>query len=140
MQRTADQLLRQALEPLTDKCVAALATALAQNHPPDTVLIDINVRASDLATDFTPTWFRMDETTGQIGDPQYLMLSDRPIVDDDAVGDGSMQILAEWFADCWNRAGGATSAYPAYLCQHDDIESFDLRQRIWIDDEQKWPG
>ena len=136
----ANQKLRRALEPLTEKCVAALADLIGQSRPPDTRLIDIEISPSKLTVSFWPTWFHMDASPGQIGDPHYLMLSDGPLVSDDEMEDGSIKILADWFGECWHRAGGATFSLPAYVCQHDDIESFDLRRRVWVDDEEKWPS
>src|SRR6266446_1017202 len=44
--------------------------------------------------------------------------------------------LLEWFVTCWIRAGGQHCTLPAYLCRHDDRESFDLKQMKWEADRQ----
>ncbi|TWT26034.1 hypothetical protein [Planomicrobium sp. CPCC 101110] len=48
------------------------------------------------------------------------------------------QIFADWFCQCWERAGGAALNLPSYFVFHDDYKSYDLKNKRWIDDEEKW--
>lgn len=45
----------------------------------------------------------------------------------------------EWISDCWDKAGGASFSKPIYVMMHDSNESFDLRTKEWVADEDKWP-
>ena len=42
------------------------------------------------------------------------------------------QTLIEWFADCWDQAGGRQSNIHTQISIHDDIEAFDLNHHHWI--------
>jgi hypothetical protein len=40
------------------------------------------------------------------------------------------EVFVEWFADCWEEAGGHRFCHPAHLAHHDSIYSFDLTRRV----------
>lgn len=48
------------------------------------------------------------------------------------------QVFAEWFRECWETAGGASLKLPAYFAFHDEYKSYDLKNKKWIGDEEKW--
>lgn len=48
------------------------------------------------------------------------------------------ELISNWFMSCWNKAGDNGIKLPVYLDFHDDIESFDLKKKKWIDSEDKW--
>ncbi|MGE7767533.1 hypothetical protein [Peribacillus sp. NPDC096540] len=48
------------------------------------------------------------------------------------------QAFATWVADCWKKADGQAITLSAYFSIHDDYESFDLNNKEWVTDEEKW--
>ncbi|MGG3944196.1 hypothetical protein ABEV54_22635 [Peribacillus psychrosaccharolyticus] len=48
------------------------------------------------------------------------------------------QAIAKWVTDCWEKADGQSLSLPAYFSLHDDYESFDLKKKQWITDDEKW--
>ncbi|MBJ8105343.1 MULTISPECIES: hypothetical protein [Bacillus cereus group] len=46
--------------------------------------------------------------------------------------------IVEWFAMCWNKAGGTSVKLPSYFSFHDYDECFDLHNNRWISDGGKW--
>jgi hypothetical protein len=43
-----------------------------------------------------------------------------------------LQMLVDWFAACWQSAGGRELPIPAFLGIRNDIEALDLRQMTWV--------
>ncbi|MGE7661191.1 hypothetical protein ACQKL6_05660 [Peribacillus sp. NPDC097197] len=48
------------------------------------------------------------------------------------------QAITQWFAECWEKANGQMIELPSYFCFHDEYESFDLKKREQISDDEKW--
>lgn len=48
------------------------------------------------------------------------------------------EAIVEWFAACWNKAGGTSVKMPAYFSFHDYDPCFDLHNSKWITDGDKW--
>ncbi|MGE7118719.1 hypothetical protein ACQKIC_00705 [Peribacillus sp. NPDC046944] len=48
------------------------------------------------------------------------------------------QAITKWFAECWEKANGEAIELPSYFCFHDEYESFDLKKREQISDDEKW--
>ena len=48
------------------------------------------------------------------------------------------QIFADWFHQCWKKAAGPSVGLPSYFVFHDEYRSYDLKNRQWIDDDEKW--
>ena len=42
------------------------------------------------------------------------------------------RVLAEWFGECWQVAGGAGFPLPAYINLHDTSRHYDLKARRWV--------
>ncbi|WP_409276037.1 hypothetical protein V1499_10585 [Neobacillus sp. SCS-31] len=48
------------------------------------------------------------------------------------------KVFTGWFYQCWEKAGGDSLKKRAYFVFHDDVKSFDLKNKQWIDDDDKW--
>lgn len=48
------------------------------------------------------------------------------------------QAITKWFAECWEKANGQAIELPSYFCFQDEYESFDLKKREQISDDEKW--
>lgn len=48
------------------------------------------------------------------------------------------KVFTDWFIQCWEEAGGASLDLPSYFVYDDDYKSYDLRNKQWINDEEKW--
>ena len=57
---------------------------------------------------------------------------------EDTLVSQEQQVFAEWFRQCWETAGGATLNFPSYFVFHDENRSYDLKNKKWIDDNEKW--
>jgi hypothetical protein len=49
-----------------------------------------------------------------------------------ATFESGARVLAEWFGECWHKAGGAAFPLPAYINLHDVSRYFDLHARRWV--------
>ncbi|PFO74836.1 hypothetical protein COJ86_06565 [Bacillus cereus] len=49
-----------------------------------------------------------------------------------------MKVIVEWFATCWNKAGGKNVTLLSYFSFHDYDECYDLHNGKWISDGDKW--
>lgn len=144
--------VRAHLDRLTERLTAELSAVIDAPQPPGTALLDFEAHPDELASRFSVLLFPMDRSPSQLGSPIYLLTDVRPPVPKDlfdTLGASfedvdpyaiAFRVLVDWFASCWNKAGGDRCRFPAFLCQHDDIESYDLRRGVWVDDEEKWSG
>lgn len=57
---------------------------------------------------------------------------------DESISRAEKLTIVEWFIGCWDQANGESVPLPAYLTFHDDIESYDLFNKKWINAEEKW--
>lgn len=48
------------------------------------------------------------------------------------------EAMTKWFAECWEKANGEAIELPSYFCFHDEYESFDLKKKEQISDDEKW--
>ncbi len=48
------------------------------------------------------------------------------------------QTFADWFRQCWETAGGTSLDLPSFFVFHDEGTSYDLKNKQWVDDEEKW--
>ena len=146
------RLVRTELESLTGALETELTILLASPQPEETYLLDFEVHSDGFHDEFPVMMFPMDKGVGQIGSPTPLLLHARSTVpaalldapEYEAAGIDTRSVafgeFVDWFAACWKRAGGNTCPYPAYICHHDDIRSFELKRGEWINDEDgKWP-
>lgn len=47
-------------------------------------------------------------------------------------------IVADWFRECWVKAGGLHVEFPAYFLFHDEYKALELKSNQWIIDDEKW--
>ncbi|VWX38665.1 hypothetical protein [Exiguobacterium oxidotolerans] len=57
---------------------------------------------------------------------------------DEILFEQEQHVFGEWFSTCWQEAGGDSVKLPAYFGVHDETEALDLKQRHWVDAEEKW--
>jgi hypothetical protein len=151
LRRSLEQQVQDHLSQLTDRLISELRPIVTKTQPQDTYLLDFEVHADGFGDSFPVYWDPFDAELTQLPGRTDL-LADIPytippeIIDSEEYDDMGIdawniafRMLAPWFAECWHAAGGLDCAYPAYICQHDDVESFDLKQRTWISDDEKWP-
>lgn len=119
----------------TPAVVAELRRLIATPRPDDMALYDFQFSGGRSNGMFPFNAFRMDAYAGQLGN-DYIDLPVGMRPPDFDYDD--CEPLCEWLADRWAEAGGRASGLRAYAFQHDDIRSFDLNTRQWIDDEEKW--
>jgi hypothetical protein len=145
--------IRSLLGRLSPALEQQVRTILSARFDPRVVLLDTEVFPDGLR-DGIPMWmFQIDAHNSEVfhDDPAYLLPScigfleaiaeviphgeaDRQQRYEEA-GVDTTQVesttLLEWFVACWGAAGGQQCPLPAYVCYHDDRESFDLRQLKW---------
>jgi hypothetical protein len=144
------EIVRQHLDRLTNRMVAELQPIIHAKHDPDTYLLDFEVHLDGFVDGFPVVWDPMDRDLTQLAGRTEL-LSDIPftipkeVIESETyeaadvnTWDIAFGLLVAWFAECWKKAGGLGCPYPAYICRHDDIESFDLKRLKWVSDSEKW--
>ncbi|WP_395760493.1 hypothetical protein [Bacillus sp. 3G2] len=57
---------------------------------------------------------------------------------DEKLSEIEMKVIVEWFATCWNKAGGMNVELPSYFSFHDYEECYDLHNGKWISDGDRW--
>ncbi|HDR7516295.1 hypothetical protein AB1I92_10765 [Bacillus mobilis] len=57
---------------------------------------------------------------------------------DEKLSEIEMKVIVEWFATCWNKAGGMYAELPSYFSFHDYDECYDLHNGKWISDSDRW--
>jgi hypothetical protein len=151
--------VRENLERHTAALTAQLRDILALRFHPDVVLLDFEVFHDGLAEELPVRGFFMDRSNNEVFSddpaltgssldllpdiPHIIPESEKPRLqaieaaeaDIDTISIEAAEIIA-WFAHCWTAAGGQDFPLPAYICRHDDITSFDLKQQKWLPDEE----
>ncbi|HEK9100053.1 TPA: hypothetical protein SUB30_001331 [Bacillus pseudomycoides] len=57
---------------------------------------------------------------------------------DEVISEIETKAIVEWFAACWNKAGGTSVKLLSYFSFHDYDQCFDLHNNKWITDGDKW--
>ncbi|GER89004.1 hypothetical protein KDW_31660 [Dictyobacter vulcani] len=152
------QWIRSLLEKLEPALESQLQTIVTARFHPHVVLLDTEVFPDGLregvplrmflldahnsevfhhdATFFLPSSIGLLEAVKEVIPPSE---EDRQKLYEEAGVETieiEMSTLIEWFVACWMRAGGQHVTLPAYICRHDDQESFDLHQMKWVADQQ----
>ncbi len=145
------QEVRHHLVALTDQLVPELAVIAHAEQPEDTYLLDFEVHSDGFADGFPVYWDPMSADASQLEGRTELLSSTAHTLPNELVNGESydaaginpwseaFQLLVVWFGECWHKAGGLECVYPAYICHHDDIESYDLQTLKWVSDNEKWP-
>jgi len=146
------QIVQNRLSALTDQLVSELAVIVQAQQPEDTYLLNFEVHTEGFAEGFPVCWEPLNAEMDQLEDRIDLLPTLAYTLPEEVVNEGiyseadintwdaAFQILVVWFGECWYKAGGMKCAYPAYLCQHDDNQSYDLRNLKWFSDDEKWPS
>ena len=144
----------QYLGLLTEELVTELKPLSAGKQPPDTALLLFEVEMQDVTRGFPIGWRALGKEDSPVSNAAGgHLLNDLDYTVPDEVTDAGVYEAAEvdtwdisfvrlvaWFSDCWQKAGGAQCAYPAYVRQRDDPISFDLRECKWVSAADAGPG
>ena len=142
-----DRLFREQLERHTDALIAELRVIVSTHPLPGAGAIGFCQEADwerfpvfTYVLDSTLRKERLDERPYE----SLLLQSAGPLVEDGALnqepfedagigtyGRGA-ELLSRWFADCWDRAGGAAFPLPAFIYLHDDTSYYDLRAKRYV--------
>ena len=146
------QIVQRRLDALTDQLVPELAVIAQAKQPEETYLLNFEVHTDGFAEGFPVLWEALSAEMDQLEDRIDLLPTLAYTLPGEVVNEGiytdagidpwdtAFQMLVLWFGECWHKAGGLQCMYPAYMCHHDDIESYDLRLLTWISDDEKWPS
>ncbi|AUD12494.1 hypothetical protein BN1080_01711 [Planococcus massiliensis] len=74
----------------------------------------------------------------QVNDDQLEAFFDFYEQNEETLVPQEQQVFADWFRQCWETAGGASLDLPSYFVFHDEGTSYDLKNKQWVDDEEKW--
>lgn len=152
-ERDYRRLVRARLETLSARMVERLRGLFETPLHPDVAVVDVEVFA-----DGTPPEariFLMDRHNTEVfGDSEEFLTSSLellPGVDSSQIDNERLYEFEEagvdvfetnldetitWLARCWERTGGGWPGIPAYVSPHDDVRSFDLREKRWTDDRE----
>lgn len=73
----------------------------------------------------------------QLQDNQLNVFFDFYEQNDEELVNKEQQLFTEWFARCWDQAGGKDFKLPSYFVFHDETSSYDLQNARFVDDEEK---
>ena len=140
--------VRHFLAGLDDAFATDLAGVLRSPLPPKAALLDFQFSLDD--SEFALVGFLMDRNAGQHGNlfllrdadlswPSNIAEASDNDDEDRSAGRVILDEVVTWLANGWAKAGGIEAGIAAYACQHDDLRSYDLAARRWVDDTQeKW--
>lgn len=147
--------VRHSLEPLSPALTKALRKIVRKELDEETYLIDFEVHSRGYPAyeerdfSFGLRWDAMDAEVGQLDDGGYVLGRDGVVIPKEIYWAPEYQelhpnklafrVLVDWFSGCWDKAGGAECDYPAYITHHDSSESFDLKAKLWVENNTKWP-
>lgn len=142
----------------TKALTTQLREIIALHFHPEVVFLDFEVFPYGLTEELPVRGFLMDSGYNEVfhNDPGYFAASSLDLLPDiphiiplsekartDAflkadipLYEIEIEALIPWFARCWIAADGERFSLPAYICRHDDIQSFDLKQQLWLPDEE----
>lgn len=155
------QWIRRFLEKLSPALESQLQTIFSYRFHPQVVLLDIEVFPDGFREGVPMRMFLIDARGCEAfhHDPAYFLPTSIGLLEEikevipQSEGDRQKQYedagietleiemttLIEWFVACWIRVDGPHFQLPAYICYHDDRESFDLKQMKWEANLQgKW--
>jgi len=138
--------LRIQLRPLTGPVLQELEGILSQANDLVAASLEVVVQTGDLQAGLPVTvtcldeervplpggTFPLDAVIGPVVPPAQAAMLDRFSDAGVETLEVGLQVLIEWFADCWQAAGGRDLPVPASLYIPDDIEFFDLKQLSWV--------
>jgi hypothetical protein len=157
------QSLKTNLEKQSDSLAGKLKEVFAYHFSPEVELLDFSAFIEPTTFELSIRMFTMDKTANEVfyeaADPAIFAGSEEVLPEttyyqlnedqsdaffafyeenEEVLLPGEQNVMANWFRDCWEKAGGQEVSLPSYFVFHDDYRSFDLKKNQWIDDEQKW--
>ena len=157
-------LVERYFDKLRAPMIAELQAIMQRAYHPDVALLDFEVSypygvGADLGVKLYTLgrdgWLVCAEDGGQgFSGSQALLPDVNPVVPTDAMTPERFQALndaledtyevtgkylIDWFADCWQAAGGQASKLPAFVGFADDEESLDLKRQKWVEDTARQP-
>ena len=144
-----DRLFRAQLARQTDALIGELGAIVATPAPPQAGAIafcqEADWRSFPVYTYMMDAALRnslLDERPY----PSLLLQSAGPLVPEGVIDQAAFEdagigtygrggkLLAEWFAECWDRAGGAAFPLPGFIYLHDDTRYYDLRAKRYVEE------
>ena len=142
-QREVDQWLAS----IQSQVEFELGKLIREPLPKGAAILDFELHHNPRWDEFPVVCYPMDRSAGQCGFIKFYSVSGLPatVVEaaaaknaEDRLASSVTETLLKWFPARWLAAGGQRAGIPAYLSNHDDIESLDLNTGKMIDSEEKW--
>jgi hypothetical protein len=147
--------VRKHLEPLAKNLVPLLSQLIRHKYPKEVEALVFEVFSDGFTSGFPARVFFMDGENSEFfiyenGEAQYPSPIDPDLLDIEQVYPDELEErfssqdedldtftlagleLIDWFAKCWNQAGGNEFPRTALITIHDDTEVLDLKTGVWI--------
>lgn len=151
------------LEKESDSVVANMKKISTYNFSSDIDLLDFTPSIEPTRFEISITMFSMDKDANEVfneGNDQTVFAGSEEVLleveyhqldgdqleeffdfyeqNEETLVSQEQQAFADWFRQCWETGGGASLDLPSYFTFHDEGKSYDLKNKKWIDDEEKW--
>lgn len=151
------------LEKESDAVVSKMKKISAYNFSSDIDLLDFTPSIEPTRFEISITMFSMDKDANEVfngGNDQTVLAGSEEVLpeveyhqldndqqeaffdfyeqNEETLVPQEQQVFADWFRQCWEMAGGASMNLPAYFVFHDEGKSYDLNNKQWVDDVEKW--
>lgn len=151
------------LEKQSDLLVRKLKNIVGYNFSAEIDLLDFTAFIEPTRFELSISMFSMDKEANEVfyegsdktvfagseeilPEVEYYQLNDIELDDflefydknEETLVPQEQRVFTEWFSQCWEEAGGASLNLPSYFAFEDDYNSYDLKNKQWIDDEDKW--
>lgn len=155
--------IKSNLEKQSDLLVGNLKNVNAFNFAPDIDLLDFSASIEPTRFEISITMFSMDKEGNEIfyegtdnktfagsvellPEIEYFQINISHLDDfndfyeenEETLVSEEQKVFINWFNECWETAGGQGLHLPSFFVFHDYNKSFDLKNRQWIADENKW--
>lgn len=149
------------LEKQSDLLVRNLKNIFGYNFSSEIDLLDFTAFIEPTRFELSISMFSMDKEANEVfyegndktvfagneeilPEVEYYQLNDSQLDDffefydenEETLVPQEQRVFTEWFSQCWEEAGGVSLNLPSYFVFEDD--SYDLKNKQWIDDEDKW--
>ena len=147
--------VRKHLEPLGKELLVLLPQLIRHEYPNEVVALAFEVFSDGFTSGFPVRVFFLDEDNSEFfiyenGEAQYPSPIDPGLLDIEQVYPDELEErfssqdedldtftvagleLVDWFAKCWNQAGGSEFHRIALIGIHDDTKVLDLKKGVWV--------
>lgn len=156
-------VIKANLEKQSELLVRNLQNILTYNFSPAIDLLEFTAFIEPTRFELSIRMFSMDKQANEVfyegndttvfagsedilPDIQYYQLNNSQLDDffefyeqnQETLVPQEQNVFADWFSQCWEKAGGASFNLPTYFIFHDEYKSYDLKNNQWIDDDEKW--